>query len=465
MVRQTESEAAARVLDPPPGAPVGALGTPSGRRFGQPAGIVLLVALAVGFMPLVAPKGPANSAPIDVLMGLSILAMLVAGFRSGATIRFPYVVPLGALIGVGLASALASDFPAAGAKAVAQELFLLLWVATVATVCSRSPAVLRIVLRAWVVGATAWAGVLVVAVITGQTALTGATGEAGTRNRLFFDHPNMAGNFFMIAVFVVVAGGYPRRLPLRIGACLVLISAMFLTGSNAALLSLASGGLVAVFLHMRARQGLVAATAAVTMVLAGAVVAVTEVVPPLVTAAQQSDNPMIRYSIGRGARSADARTDLFSNQYALYESGHLLGLGPSSTKAALGEASAPAVKEAHNDYLGTLVERGPLGLLAVLVLGGAVIARIARITRRPLRGRMAEAVPVPAALAGACAAFALTAVTHEVLHYRWFWALLGIIAAVHLLVDPTARTRSGLAPNGPVPSAWSDLAPARSRDR
>jgi hypothetical protein len=43
-------------------------------------------------------------------------------------------------------------------------------------------------------------------------------------------------------------------------------------------------------------------------------------------------------------------------------------------------------------------------------------------------------VPVPAALAGACVAFAATAVTHEVLHYRWLWTLLAIVAALHLLV-------------------------------
>jgi hypothetical protein len=58
------------------------------------------------------------------------------------------------------------------------------------------------------------------------------------------------------------------------------------------------------------------------------------------------------------------------------------------------------------------------------------------------------AVPVPAALGGACAAFALTSLTHEVLHYRWFWTLLGLLAAAYLLTAP-ARGAEG-APARPA---------------
>jgi peptidoglycan/LPS O-acetylase OafA/YrhL len=72
-------------------------------------------------------------------------------------------------------------------------------------------------------------------------------------------------------------------------------------------------------------------------------------------------------------------------------------------------------------------------LLAVLALIGVTVARLVSITRRPLPRRLAAVLPVPGALAGACAAFAVTAFTHEILHYRWLFTLLGIVAAVHLL--------------------------------
>ena len=274
----------------------------------------------------------------------------------------------------------------------------------------------------------------------------------------------MAGNFFMISVFIVVAAGYPRRLPLRIGACLLLLAAMFFTGSNAAFLSLIGGGVVALFLYLRAHKGIVRATAVVAMLVAVLGIGWVEVAQPLVTAAQQSDNPLLKYSIGRGARSAEARTSLFASQIDLFQDGHWLGIGPSNTRAALDSADAMTVKEAHNDYLATLVERGPLGALALAGLIGTVTVRAVRVTRRPLPPHLAAAVPVPAALVGACAAFALTAVTHEVLHYRWLWALFALLAALYVLTRSIAADSSaGSAAGGAPPGAH--LVPVKPRVR
>ena len=62
-------------------------------------------------------------------------------------------------------------------------------------------------------------------------------------------------------------------------------------------------------------------------------------------------------------------------------------------------------------------------------------------------------------------AFALTAVTHEVLHYRHFWTFLAVLAALHLARDDDpelgAGSRSALelapqrAPMAPSPTAAS----------
>ena len=82
--------------------------------------------------------------------------------------------------------------------------------------------------------ATVWAGLLIIGVVVGIPLLSG-TRHAGTRARLFFDHPNMAGNYFDRAV----PGprlGFPAPAPpaLRL---LRPPRGQFLTGSNAALLS------------------------------------------------------------------------------------------------------------------------------------------------------------------------------------------------------------------------------------
>ena len=441
--------------------PAGSGSRPSGRSsvsglpHGGPAepgfGVLAILAVSVAFMPLLAPKLPGNAAPVDFLMVASIFGVFVWALRTRARVRVPYVVPTTALMAIGLASAMLSALPAGGAIAVAQEIFLLSWCAAIATLC-RTPRALSVVLRTWAISATAWAALLVAAGAFGLQGVLGATNGGGVRYQMLFDHPNMAGNYFVIAIFVVIASGYPRRLWLRFPFCGVLFIATLLTGSNAALLSLAIGAVVMLFLHVRARSGLIKATALTVMVIGVLSVSWLQIGEPLLAAAQQSDNPLLRYSVGRGAKSAEGRVDLFSSQFELYERGHLLGIGPTATQATLDQAGATFVKEAHNDYLGTLVERGPFGLLAVFGLIAAVIARIASITRRPLPPRLAAVLPVPAALAAAGVAFAATAMTHEVLHYRWFWMLLGVIAAVHLLRGATS---------GATPAAASTALVAR----
>ncbi|MGY1681895.1 O-antigen ligase family protein [Geodermatophilus sp. SYSU D01176] len=422
----------------------------------EPAGGVLaVIAGSVALIPLLVPKGPGHSAPIDVLIAASIFVAFLWALSTGARLHLPYVAPMTGLLVAGLAAALVGTHPMRGGIAVIQEILLLLWAAALATVC-RTPRALRVVLRAWAISATAWGALLVLAVLLGWSAVSGASGGLGTRARLFFDHPNMAGNYFMIAVFVVVAAGRPRHRWARIGACAVLLAAMFFTGSNAALGSLVIGAVLALFLSLRIRLGLLKAIAVITAVVGVLGVGWIQVGAPLVQMAQHSDNPLLRYSLGRGERSAEARESLFQSQFELFESGSLLGVGPANTLNSLDSTAASAVKEAHNDYLATLVERGPVGALALAGLIGVIIVRCTRFTARPLSPPLARVLPVPAALAGACLAFAVTAVTHEVLHYRWFWTLLGLVAAAALLASadravPGAepvpiRTGPGVAP-------------------
>lgn len=405
-------------------------------------GVIAVVAGCIGLAAVVNPKGPGNTAPWDLAAMLVLFLVFLWMLRSRAPLRAPYALPMAGLMITGLLAAVHSADPGGSAVAVLQEVFLLLWCWAVATVCRTSRAI-QVLLRAWALSALFWAGLLILAVFTGVRAVSGigdttvgyadGTGGDGTRSRLFFDHPNMAGNYFMIAVFIVLAARYPKRTWLRVLSCATLVGAMFLTGSNAALLSLIGGAVVTLYLRVRARQGIVRALAAVGAVVAILGVGAVEVAVPLVTIAEHSSNPFVRYSIGRGQRSADARQSLFSDQLTVYEKGNLIGIGPSTTKETLAADASSTVKQAHNDYLATLVERGPVGFLFLFVLICTVFARIVVLARRPLPPWLSAAVPLPAALGGACAAFALTSLTHEILHYRWLWTLLGVVAAMHVL--------------------------------
>ena len=391
-------------------------------------------------LPLLNPKGPVNTGPVDLLLGAGILMVALWAGTTRARIHVPYAVPVAGLIVAGLIAAMAGSEPIAGVGAVVQEAFLLAWCAAVTTIC-RTPQALRFVVRTWCVSATVWAVVLVLSAASGQTQMPGGRGGYGDRARLWFDHPNLAGNYFVISLFVVLATRYPRRPVARAFAVVALLAAMLLAGSNTALLCLPVGGLIIVFLRVRSRSSSASALALVLcLVLAGGAVW-TFVGQSALDSVQSTDNSVLRYSVARSSRSADGRESLFSSSYQLFRESNFIGIGPSSTEEALAASGSNLVKEAHNDYLGTLVERGPLGIIALLALMGAVVVRV--ISAQQLPPEWASVVPNPAALAAAAVAFALTALTHEVLHYRHFWTYLAVLGALHLAREDDPELGAG----------------------
>jgi len=401
-------------------------------------------------LPLLNPKGPVHTAPADLVMGAGILMIAVWAGTTRARVHVPYVVPVGGLAVAGLVAALAGDAPIPGGSAVLQDIVLLGWCAAVTSVC-RTPRALQSIVRAWCLSATAWAVLLLALTLSGQSALAGVRGAGGVgRARLLFDHPNMAGNYFVIAFFVVLAARYPRQPMARALAVAVLLAAVLLTGSNTALLCVPVGGLVIVFLRARSRRGPVTALAVVLCLILAGGAAWAVVAEPIVARIEQSESSIVRYSVARSSRSASARESLFTSQYELFRDSNLLGIGPAATRLALGETGAEKVKESHNDYLATLVERGPLGVVALLVLMGAVGVRV--LSAQRLSPVYASVIPNPAALAAAAVAFAVTALTHEVLHYRHLWTLLAVLAALHLFGQDRSALPIGARSSGePVP--------------
>jgi O-antigen ligase len=370
-----------------------------------------------------------------------------------ARIHVPYAVPVAGLAVAGLIAAMAGIAPFAGVGAVMQEVFLLAWCAAVTTIC-RTPEALRFVVRTWCLSATAWAVVLILTVASGQTQVPGGRGGYGDRARLWFDHPNLAGNYFMLALFVVLATRYPRPPVARAFAVVALLAAMLLAGSNTALLCLPVGGLIIVFLRVRSRSGAAPAIAVVLcLVLAGGATW-SLVGKATLENVQQTDSSLLRYSVARTSRSAAGRESLFSSSYQLFRESNFIGIGPSSTSRALEESGSSLVKEAHNDYLGTLVERGPLGIVSLLVLMGAVVVRVISAQRLP--PAWASVVPNPAALAAAAGAFTVTALTHEVLHYRHFWTFLALLAALHLAQEDQPARPAGTRSSEEFAPQWID---------
>ena len=140
----------------------------------------------------------------------------------------------------------------------------------------------------------------------------------------------------------------------------------------------------------------------------------------------------IRQGLGRSPDSAGQRQSLLQESIGLYERGSPLGEGPVSTKSRLEREQAPLIKEAHDDYLAALIERGPIGFVGVLLLVSSLALRGMFATRAKLAAGFAAAVARPNALVGALAGTLVAGTVYELLHVRHIWTLFALVAALSI---------------------------------
>ena len=391
-----------------------------------------LIALALWTVPILTPAGPGNTALADVTMGAALVMTVLWLYRYGGKVVLPYSLGIGILMIAGSIAAVHQRAAYSGITIV-QDLFLLLWGAAVANAVQR-PLLLRVFLQAWCWSGIAWAAVMVFGKMAGLDAVAGITAKDGGRAALTFGDPNLAGNYFLSALLVLLATrAIPRRWIRFLGVVLILTAIVF-TGSNGATLGLSVGLGVAGAVRVRKARGPVVAIAVVALLLALAGVAGPYV--DLSAARQKAADSvqLLRDSVGRSDESGSEREILFSEGMHLFRTGDLIGVAPGRTKHTLAADAAPYVKEAHNDYVATLVERGWLGGIGLIILICAIGVRLTRVAVRPLPPDVAALIPRPEYLLGLGCALLAAGFFYEVLHFRHLWAFLGLVAGLDTMV-------------------------------
>jgi O-antigen ligase len=297
----------------------------------------------------------------------------------------------------------------------------------------RSASSLRVVARAWAYGSIVWGILLFVGLATGTAALTGRTTKDASRTMLTFGDPNVAANFLFISIMVIWATQIPRHRSLRLTGYALLVAAMVTTGSNSGLVSIIVGVMVAGFLGLYRRAGAVAAVTMICFALCGLYAVGSNInLISIQDRAQASRWSFIRDGIGRQESSVEQRGSILHESLHLYQVGGPFGAGPASTKPRLQAEQAPFVKEAHDDYLAALTERGLIGLLGVALLVGGVALQAIALVRRRLTPDFAAVIVRPNALVGAIAGTLLTMTVVELLHARHVWTLFAVVAALSL---------------------------------
>jgi O-antigen ligase len=404
------------------------------RRRSLAAGMLIAgIASLPMLMPAGLAPGPGNTGLPDLVLIALMMTTLLWATTQHRPVFWPYLVPTLLTI---IAGGLAAVIHDAGALTLIKDLFVLLWAVSVANL-GRDVQLLRTVVRAWVYIGTCYAVVMIFGFAAGIDALSGKQID-GARAMFTFGDANYAANWFICVFFIARAARVPERAGRRYALCGVLLVAEILTGSNGGALAMAAG-LIAGHLFKLFRQGRADRAIATVMLVAlaggGGVLALSKIdIQPYLDKASAA-SPILRDSIGRTTgESTGSRSTVFATTIQMMrEQPHPFGIGPGETENQMRVRQETYVREAHNDYVAAVLERGFLGGVALIVLVYTLLLKCRRIARRDaLRQEYARVIPHPEMFGALVVVFLVSALFYETLHYRHGWAFFGLIAALEL---------------------------------
>jgi hypothetical protein len=392
--------------------------------------VALVACAAMVFQPILRPSGPGNSSPVDALTLATVLLSILWAATCGRRLGGPYCVAGALMLLSGAVAGLAGPLPGTALINLGKELLLLAWCVALYNI-ARRPGVLRLLTASFAYAAVLWASVLVAATLLGVTAIEGISPTEGDRRLFTLGDPNYAATYWVVSLLMVYAGRCPRSRALRWYGYTMLLWALLLSQSNGGMLEL---GVAVVFLtayRAYRTSGPAAATAVVLVVALAAGGALSAAnLADVQDRARQSDHSVLVNTLGRSGASTEQRGTLLRESFQLYEQQWLTGSGPGTTKQLFEDQQFPYAKESHDDYLAALVERGPLGAVALLVLLASAVWRASRVLRAPPGAGFAAQLPRPAGLVAALLALAVAGAYYEVLHFRFLWVLLALVAVL-----------------------------------
>jgi hypothetical protein len=401
--------------------------------------------VAVALTPLCVPGGPGQTALVDAVNMAALLVFAFAVLLPGAPLRVPFAGPV-LLVAFGSLLAMTNaESMSQALLAVAQDVYLFAWLVMVAYLM-RSTADLRAMRLAWVISACVVAMVAVAQLLlhTGGS-VTGLFGSRGLRPSGTLYNPNMLADYLVGSLFVGLS--LARELPrlLRWGMYVVLGLGLVVTKSNGGMVSLAAGFVVWTLVRAVTTRTPFARIAAAMGLLAGIVLLGGWLHLEWGVGRELATTLRQHTFAGRMEHSSESRLRIWDTLERTYARSPL-GIGPGNSGAqtlSIGERERPGSlqsKEAHSDYLAFAVERGPLGLVGLLLVTALAFATVGSYWRhaRRLRGHTRGASAWTAAMAAALAASAVHSAVIEKLHFRHFWLLLAMVCGSALLAERQA---------------------------
>ena len=423
-------------------------------------GWAIYLVLAVALAPVVVPTGPAQLAIVDLFNFVAIAAFGIAFLTRRITMRAPFAVGVFLIVLGSLVAMINAESIPSAILALAQDAYLYLWfILLVSVLATRGDLVgLRI---AWVAVACVIAlyGIGTV-LVTGHATLARMLGPRGMRALGTFYDPNMFADYLVMSLFMVMSlSGHVGRA-LRWGATGLLLLAMAATKSNGGALSLVLGLAVWALVRARTLRWSVPAIAGVALFTFSMGLAGWWMIGGLGLGGSRLEALQSKSFFARAGHSSEGRLKIWRQLESTYQRSPL-GIGPGNSRwvtLSVEERVRPKSmlsKEAHSDYLAFAIERGPLGALALLILGFQAFAKVGQAWKRRERGGRIDSASgaLVAAMAGALTSSAVHSLTIERLHFRHFWMLLAIVCALAETTRAHRARRAETEPAGRVEPA------------
>jgi O-antigen ligase len=398
-------------------------------------GIYLL--LAVALAPLVVPTGPAQLSILDPFNVVAVVGFGAALITRRVGLRAPFAaVALVILIGSSIALFNAESVPA-GILALVQDAYLYAWfIALVSVMSTRGDLVGLRVAWVWTANAVALYGIAMV-LVQGHTTLGRMLGPRGMRAIGTFSDPNMFADYLGMSLFVLLSLGRHVSRGLRAFSIGLLLLAILASKSNGGALSLLVGLVVWAAVRARTLRMPIPALGAAALLVVSVGLLGWWMNAGLGIGEAGLRELRSHSFLARAAHSSEGRLKIW-NQLEQTWARSPLGIGPGNSRwvtLSVEQRERPNSmysKEAHNDYLAYAIERGPLAVLALLVMMGQAFAKVAGAWKRRVRPGRANrsASAMAAGLAGALACSAIHSLTLERLHFRHYWLLLAMVCAL-----------------------------------
>lgn len=404
--------------------------------------------LAVCLAPVLVPPGPGRSAILDPFNVIALVSFSAWVAISRRSIQIPFAISV-ILMSLGslLATANAINAPAAIFTLI-QDAYLYAWFIMLVNVL-HDRGDLRSMRIAWAVTASAVSIIALVGMAQhGADSAAAIFNPKGFRAMGTFDQPDELADYLAMSVFMALSLSGKAGVWLRWGSIALILAAMAATKANGGLMSLAAG--LAAWAVVRVW------TLGVTPTgwIAGGLIAVSSVllavwlVAGLGLGAAQLERLEANSFLGRVGHSSEGREKIWHSLGRRYAASPL-GIGPGNSRwqpVTIEERERPTAghldtydsgadpflsKEAHNDYLAYMIERGPLALFGMLLLRWQAFRRIlAGRTGGGAAEDRASSGALTAAMFGAWVASCLNANTIETLHFRHVWLFLAMVCVL-----------------------------------